>query len=129
MTVMTPILTHKNGVPQINGMTLGEIVYHFSLRISSHRQRGDESAASDLVLAVAAIHYLQNPRVTETKESDQACATCRYRTKGECRRYPPQMTMWATDNQHPLTYVAAPTWPQTSRDDWCGEWKDRADGE
>jgi hypothetical protein len=123
--MLTPITrTHENGILKLNGMTLGEVIYHFSLRIASHRQRGDENAAGDLVLAVAAIHSLQRPYVIETKEADQACATCRYRTKGECRRYPPQMTLWATDNQHPLTYVPAPTWPYVPDDGWCGEWKE-----
>lgn len=72
-------------------------------------------------------HQMEEER--RKAEKVENCGNCRFWISQDCRRYPPQMTMWATDNQHPLTYVAAPTWPQTSRDDWCGEWKDRADGE
>lgn len=42
---------------------------------------------------------------------------------GECRRFPPVPTLWATDNQHPLTYETAWNYPAvTTRTPSCGEY-------
>lgn len=49
------------------------------------------------------------------------------RTIGQCRRNPPQVAPWATDNQHPIVYVSVSHWPETQADEWCGEFGMPAD--
>lgn len=57
------------------------------------------------------------------------CATCRWQDGGHCRRMPPTMVPWPTDNQHPIMYEPATTWPLVNADDWCGEHQTRGDKE
>jgi hypothetical protein len=55
----------------------------------------------------------------------RACKTCVYfvATTTDCRRFPPQMVLWASDNQHPIRYDTISCWPTMSPDLWCGEHK------
>lgn len=49
------------------------------------------------------------------------CSDCKFFSGGTCRRNPPQVTLNATDNQHPIFYQTETIWPWVSADDWCGE--------
>jgi len=63
----------------------------------------------------------------ETKRLDR-CETCRFNDAGFCHRFPPQLGLYPTDNQHPIMYDAASCWPTVDPIGWCGEWiwKERA---
>ncbi len=60
------------------------------------------------------------------------CKSCQYweASKGECRRNAPQiMTKYVADEEVEGFGSAGrvemfPSWPVTSRIDWCGEWLD-----
>lgn len=58
------------------------------------------------------------------------CGSCRYfYDDAECRRYPPR-PMWIAervDDRLPQAVFAPGIWPETHRDEWCGEWA-RYDG-
>lgn len=43
---------------------------------------------------------------------------------GFCRRFPPQMVPYPTDNQHPITYWPSALTTRVAGIDWCGEFKD-----
>ena len=52
------------------------------------------------------------------------CGNCRFHRDGECRRFPPQLTLWATDNQHPVMYTTASNYPEVGLTTaCCGEFK------
>lgn len=55
----------------------------------------------------------------------QYCQNCQFNFDNTCRRYPRQVTLWPTDNQHPITYDVISTWPDAIDDEWCGEWAAR----
>lgn len=57
----------------------------------------------------------------------ETCATCRWNDGGLCRRMPPVMVPSPTDNQSPITYVPAPSWPHIDLTDWCGEYRSERD--
>lgn len=54
---------------------------------------------------------------------DRCCANCGFFDGGSCRRFPPASVPWPTDNQHPIMYEPATTWPLVRATDWCGEFK------
>lgn len=54
----------------------------------------------------------------------KTCETCRYHDRGQCKRFPPIMVPWPRDNQHPIMYEPATTWPLVEEDDWCGEYSE-----
>lgn len=50
------------------------------------------------------------------------CGDCVYWDGGQCRRFPPQMVLWPTDNQHPISYLPVETFPsRAAREKACGE--------
>jgi hypothetical protein len=57
---------------------------------------------------------------SKTAEQPGHCKTCSLWDPGDpgiCRRYPPQVV--------PIDATAGITltmWPETDKDDWCGEW-------
>ena len=52
------------------------------------------------------------------------CGNCRFWRDHECRRFPPQLAMWATDNQHPIMYATCSQYPECHKDTaCCGEFK------
>lgn len=51
------------------------------------------------------------------------CGDCAYWDAGTCRRFPPQVVLWPTDNQHPIAYHPAETFPtRAAREKACGEY-------
>ena len=52
-----------------------------------------------------------------------SCGQCKCWFGGQCRRHPPQLVLWPTDNQHPITYMPVESWPTTMADDWCGDFQ------
>lgn len=53
--------------------------------------------------------------------TDQRCENCRFwdtENDGECRRYPPIITV----NTKAFSGLSA-DFPETNSDDWCGEWQ------
>lgn len=55
----------------------------------------------------------------------KVCGACGHWLGGQCRRYPPQMALWPTDNQHPVFYTPHPTFPDRNAGDIaCGEWRE-----
>lgn len=56
----------------------------------------------------------------------RACVACEWFDGGLCRRLPPTMPPWPTDNQHPVLYTPSPTWPNVSATEWCGEFREAA---
>ena len=52
----------------------------------------------------------------------RTCLTCKYAEAGNCHRFPPQMTFYLTDNQHPIMYMPDAAQPLIRPSDWCGEW-------
>ena len=50
------------------------------------------------------------------------CRDCKWFDGSSCHRWPPQMTPWPNDNQHPITYIPSATFPFVQPDEWCGEW-------
>lgn len=50
------------------------------------------------------------------------CGSCEFWEAGQCKRFPPVMTLWPTDNQHPIMYMPTPGWPTVGPTDWCGEY-------
>jgi hypothetical protein len=62
--------------------------------------------------------------------SERRCMTCEFFDGGLCRRNPPQMPLWPSDNQHPVMYAPCPSWPQVMpATDWCGEWRRKPDAD
>ncbi len=77
-------------------------------------------------------------------EMDEKCATCRFwlavrqvydgnaEVFGVCRRYPPGglstyvLQMLALGRAAELTPVSEAHWPNTSEEDWCGEYSPRS---
>ena len=57
------------------------------------------------------------------------CGKCKWWFGGECRRHPPQMVLWPTDNQHPVFYVPSASLPNTAADHWCGDYQPATGGE
>ena len=56
---------------------------------------------------------------------DDFCGNCRFWRDNECRRFPPQITLWATDNQHPVLYSTHSNYPECrSVTASCGEFKE-----
>lgn len=51
------------------------------------------------------------------------CRDCKWFDRNLCHRFPPQITLWPTDNQHPIIYNPCETRPGVKPDDWCGEWQ------
>lgn len=49
------------------------------------------------------------------------CETCRFLVGVDCRRYPPQMILYPTDNQQPIFYAPGQAWPYVGAHSWCGE--------
>lgn len=62
-----------------------------------------------------------------TAPHGRVCLGCKWWFEaGECRRLPPQMVLWPSDNQHPIMYMPSASWPNVKPDDWCGEWASAA---
>ena len=71
-----------------------------------------------------------------TMAKPERCENCRFWDKDSvrgsiafCNRYPPQMVVFdaaigVRGNQQACEVV-----PETHRDDWCGEWEAKPDGE
>lgn len=54
------------------------------------------------------------------------CGNCRFFADHECRRFPPQITLYATDNQHPVIYDTIAQYPYVmDTTGCCGEFKAR----
>lgn len=51
------------------------------------------------------------------------CTTCHFNRDGFCHRFPPQVTLYPYDNQHPVLYVVGDGFPAARS--WCGEWRAR----
>lgn len=50
------------------------------------------------------------------------CGDCSYWDGGVCRRYPPQIVLWPTDNQQPIVYQPVESFPsRAAREAACGE--------
>lgn len=57
-------------------------------------------------------------------KENEICGNCKYYfIQGTCRRYPPQIHLYPTDNQHPILYDVYSGQPYTTVDSWCGEWE------
>lgn len=53
------------------------------------------------------------------------CTTCHFNRDGFCHRFPPQVTLYPTDNQHPIHYAVGDGFPSAMAGRWCGEWRAR----
>lgn len=53
------------------------------------------------------------------------CTTCHFNRDGFCQRFPPQVTLYPTDNQHPIHYAVGDGFPSAMAGRWCGEWRAR----
>lgn len=52
----------------------------------------------------------------------QKCGDCRHWFRGDCRRFPPVMIPYPSDNQHPISYWPTPMFPTRDATDYgCGE--------
>ena len=51
------------------------------------------------------------------------CGSCEFFEAGMCKRMPPVMVPWPSDNQHPVLYMPAPSYPSVQVNDWCGEYR------
>lgn len=52
------------------------------------------------------------------------CGNCRFYRDKECRRFPPQFTMYPHDNQAPIIYTTAAFYPNLATDTpSCGEFQ------
>lgn len=51
------------------------------------------------------------------------CGNCKHWSAGECFRYPPMVTLYPNDNQHPIMY-APMNWrpPVAASERACGEY-------
>lgn len=55
--------------------------------------------------------------------SKRKCGDCRHWDAGLCYRFPPQMVLFPSDNQHPIAYWPEPMQPQVGAEHReCGEW-------
>lgn len=53
---------------------------------------------------------------------NEVCGNCKFFRDNECRRFPPQLTLWATDNQHPIHYATGSSYPDVNPStSCCGE--------
>lgn len=58
---------------------------------------------------------MSHDAVEQPKSGIPTCANCRHWAyEGQCRRNPP---VAAGTSERAYTY-----WPETTADDWCGEW-------
>lgn len=53
---------------------------------------------------------------------DDYCTTCHFNRNGFCQRFPPQVTLYPSDNQLPVLYVVGDGFPAAVAGRWCGEW-------
>lgn len=60
-------------------------------------------------------------------EKSRCCGNCRFYFSEEhqCRRYPPQA--W-TDPQSEFSCSLGFSYPEVSKDEWCGEFKETEEG-
>ena len=59
--------------------------------------------------------------------TQKVCGTCEFWAAEECFRFPPQMVLYPSDNQHPIMYAPAPFRPNVSASSpACGEWRGNA---
>ena len=61
--------------------------------------------------------------------AEQYCGNCRFwkaftsGTEGYCRRYAPRPTLKPNRDEDGVAVEQPAWWPDTSIDDWCGEWQ------
>ena len=56
--------------------------------------------------------------------AENICGDCRHWRAGQCFRFPPVVTLWPMDNQHPVLYAPGNWRPDVAATEpACGEFK------
>ena len=86
------------------------------------RRYGDAGKVHADIAAIAGYAAEREKTMSQAPTRAHVCRDCKYWGGYLCHRYPPQIVLWPTGNQHPHTHLTVSEFPHVSADDWCGEW-------
>jgi hypothetical protein len=110
----------------VYGIAMLHLVDHSDIIAALHNEPSLRSPAALAILRQLWPTPRRLPQPQEgTMPLDARCQSCRYWTgkdapAGECRRFPPVQSSIIHGD---VMSAAAPQWPATNDDDWCGEWQ------